>query len=272
MSKQTLSLETLAFFGATGGTGRATLHTLLSDPRYYSLPLQIFVRSKRKLLSLFPELESRSGVQIWEGQLDDVHGIKECLSGADVIICTLGENQNLPGLDVLQRGATSILHALGELKEKQGANWFKPRLLFLSSSTWNTRLSAHMPALMLRIIKTAFYYPYFDLRQATRMFQESPDLVSLLLVQPPAIVEDAPSGYQISTETSNPVVSYADLGAAFLELATERSYDTLDAVGVSSLQEGALRKWGSELFSRIVIGLIAGSMPGYWSLKKLWAE
>ncbi|KAK6066331.1 Averufin oxidase A [Seiridium cupressi] len=269
MSKQTLSRETLAFLGATGGTGRAALHTLQSDPKHYGLQLRIFVRSKRKLLTLFPELESRSGVQIWESQLDDVHGIKECLSGAGVIICTLGENQNLPGLDVLQPGAKSILRALGELKEKQGAKWSKPRLLLLSSSTWNTRLSAHMPALMVRIVKTAFYHPYFDLRQATRLFQESPDLVSLLLVQPPAIVEDAPSGYRISAETTNPVVSYADLGAVFVELATERSYDTLDAVGVSSLQEGALRKWGSELLSRILIGLIAGSVPGYWSLKKL---
>ncbi|KAM0820925.1 putative NAD(P)-binding domain-containing protein [Seiridium cardinale] len=261
-----VSQPRIAFLGATGGTGSATLRSLLAR-QDHKFQLQIFVRSKAKLLRLFPELEASPTSKIWEGQLDNVDTMKDCLRGADIIICTLGENQDIPGLHVLQDGARSMMAALDLLQTEDG--WKKPRLIFLSSATLNARFAAATPAPMIWILRTAFCHPYADLLAAQAIFTAKPHLLSLLLVQPPAIVEDDATGHEISTESVRLAVSYADLGAAFAELALERSYDKLGAVGVSSQGGDAFGKYGLELASRMVIGLLAGYVPGYWSLAAL---
>jgi hypothetical protein len=46
-------------------------------------------------------------------------------------------------------------------------------------------------------------------------------------------VEELGSGYEISADEVKLGCSYEDLGGAFVELATERSYDELHEVGVS---------------------------------------
>ena len=58
-------------------------------------------------------------------------------------------------------------------------------------------------------------------------------LVSVLLVQPAVLVEQLGSGYEISADEVKLGCSYEDLDGAFVELATERSYDELHEVGVS---------------------------------------
>jgi uncharacterized protein YbjT (DUF2867 family) len=256
----------IAFLGATGGTGSATLRSLLSRDGD-DIHLRMLVRSKPKLCSLFPQLESSSTAEILEGQLNNVDLMMDCLRGANVVVCTVGENQNIPGLQVLQDVARSIVAALKALKKEDG--WVKPRLIFLSSATWNPRFAAATPAPALWLLKTAFHHPYSDLRAAQAILTASPDLMSLLLVQPPAIVEDLATGHEISTESVRLAVSYADLGSAFADLALERSYDKLGAVGVSSKGGDAFGKYGFELLSRVVVGLIAGYVPGYWPAKQL---
>lgn len=259
-----MSRSKIAIFGATGGTGSATLRSLLSkDAKPFHL--RLFVRSKAKLYRLFPELEKSANVEVWEGQLDEVAAITECLRGADIVICTLGENQNIPGLSVLQTGSKSIVSALDFLSQEE--SFTKPRLLLLSSTTLERRFAAHQPKALLWIVERAFCYPYDDVRGATTNFKAVPQLLSLLVVHPPAIVEDEPTGHQISTEKVRPIVSYADLGSAFAELALETSYDELHFVGVSSLGGDAVGKYALELFSRMIIGLISGWVPGYWPAK-----
>ncbi|KAK9423178.1 putative NAD(P)-binding domain-containing protein [Seiridium unicorne] len=177
------------------------------------------------------------------------------------------KKQNIPGLHVLQGGARLVTAALDILQTENG--WKKPRLIFLSSATWNPRFAAATPAPMLCIVRTAFCHPCADLLAAQAKFTAKPHLLSLLFVQPPAIVEDDATGHEISTESVRLAVSYADLGAAFAELALERSYDKLGAVGVSSQGGDAFGKYGLELASRMVVGLLAGYVPGYWSLAAL---
>ncbi|KAF4974542.1 hypothetical protein FZEAL_8566 [Fusarium zealandicum] len=259
----------IAIFGATGRTGGATLRSLLRGKASDSLELRLFVRSKSKLLREFPHLESHSNVECWEGQLNDVQKIKDCLDGADIIICALGENSNIPGIRVLQGLSISIIDALTELQNDSGSSFKIPRLILLSSSTWHPRFAAMVPAPILWLIRKAFYYPYFDLRQATSILSNSPELLSLLLVHPPAIVESEPSGVNISTEEVNLTVAYADLGAGFAELATNPAFDKLEAVGVSSRGGGAYGKYGPEIAWRIITGLISGYVPGYWPVRRL---
>lgn len=258
----------IALFGATGGTGSATVKYFvkLQDFGSSSYELRLMVRSKSKLFRLLPEIGSFSNVHVWEGQLTHTPTIQECVRDADVIICALGENSNIPGCRVLQDLATSIVEALNDLQNSCSGEWTRPRLILLSSSTWNDRFAAQEPAFILWLLKTAFYHPYLDLRRATSIFAASPDLLSLLLVQPSALVDDEPTGMEISTESVSMAVSYLDLGDAFVELALREEYSQFDAVGVSSKVANPLGKYGLEVLSRILTGLLVGYIPGYWSL------
>ncbi|KAJ3542013.1 hypothetical protein NM208_g4323 [Fusarium decemcellulare] len=260
----------IALFGATGGTGGATLRSMIAEKSLSSLELRLFIRSKAKLLRCHPQLASFPNVHTWEGQVTDTNIITACIQNVDTIICALGENRNIPGVHVLQDLSKSITDGLSDLKNSSGKDWQRPRVILLSSATWNQRLSEHTPAPVHWLVKTAFHYPYVDLLKATAQFEACPDLLSLKLVQPPAIVEDIPTGIEISTDSVRLTVSYADLGAAFANLALrERVFDEINAVGISSHGGDSFGKYGLEILKRIVVGLISGYVPGYWQVKGL---
>ncbi|CZR65090.1 uncharacterized protein PAC_14990 [Phialocephala subalpina] len=260
--------RTIAFLGATGKTGRAILRWLLAKEAP-PFGLNIYVRSRSKLLDLFPEAASYSRVKILEGFVSDTEMIRQCLSGAQTIICTLGENENKAGIRILQDAAHSILDALGELKNS-GSGWRKPRLILLSSSTYNARFAAARPPLIHWLIKTAFSHPYADLAAAQSLFLESSSLLSVLLVQPPLLIEEDASGYEISTDSVRLAVSYEDLGAAIFEMIMERGYDNLNAVGVSSRKGDGFGRYGPEIFRRIFRGLLVGYVPGFWVIQQVF--
>ncbi|KAM5527606.1 hypothetical protein FOXYSP1_19968 [Fusarium oxysporum f. sp. phaseoli] len=263
-----LTPRRIALFGATGGTGSATVRAFINRQDFRdSIELRLMVRSKAKLSRMVPDLATLPNIYVREGQLTDKATVRDCLRDADTIICALGENSNIPGVHVLQDLANSIVDGLNDLKLSCTEEWKKPRLILLSSSTWNARFSVQEPAIALWLLKTAFYHPYLDLRLATSHFEASSELLSLLLVQPSALVDDQPSGMIISTERVSLAVSYADLGEGFVELATEDSYHDLKAVGVSSKGGDNFPKYGAELLSRVVRGMLAGYMPGYWTIK-----
>ncbi|KAK6211774.1 hypothetical protein QIS74_11038 [Colletotrichum tabaci] len=258
--------RTLAFFGATGRTGSETLKALLAKPNN-PFRLKIFVRSREKLISKFPQFKADRNVEIFEGQVTDVSGVKKCLEGADTIICTLGDNDNKPTVRVLQDGTKSMVAALKQLKNDAGGEWARPRFILLSSATWNERFNAQTPAAVEWVIKNAFYYPYADLLKAHETLQAEPGLMELLLVQPPAIIEEEASGYSISVESVGVAVSYGDLGAAFVELATEEAYKGIGAVGVTSgLAKEGFARYVPEVLYRVVRGLMASYIPGFWRL------
>ncbi|KAK6220716.1 hypothetical protein LQW54_001907 [Pestalotiopsis sp. IQ-011] len=263
---------TIALFGATGSTGSATLRSLLSKTNL-NLHLRILVRSKDKLFKLVPDLKSHSSCRIWEGDLTDTETVKECITGANVIICTIGENRNIPGVDVIQKISHSIVSGLGALKQfSTSSEWKKPRLLLLSSVTWNKRLDTGFDPIKF-IVKKAFYHPYADLLEAHKTFEEAEqaELLSLLLVQPPVLIDEEPTGYEISVDKSRVGVSYTDLGAGFAELAAESAYSDVGAVIVTSLAGDSFPRYASEILSRIFWGLLSGNVPGYWPVAQ-WLE
>ncbi|KAI3572675.1 hypothetical protein IWW34DRAFT_873384 [Fusarium oxysporum f. sp. albedinis] len=260
----------IALFGGTGGTGSATVLAFMKRQDFKdSIELRLLVRAKDKLFRLIPDLATLTNVHVCEGQLTDKPTVRDCLRDADTIICAIGENQNIPGVHVIQDIAKSIVDGLRDLQQSCTGQWKKPRLILLSSSTWNDRFASQEPAIALWFLKTAFHHPYLDLRLATAHFEASSELLSLLLVQPSALVDDEPSGVVISTEQVSMAVSYADLGEGFAELAMEDAYRDLKAIGVSSKAGNNPKKYMAELLIRIVWGMLAGYMPGYWTVKKL---
>ncbi|KAF9873295.1 afli avfa cytochrome p450 monooxygenase [Colletotrichum karsti] len=268
-SNPTSSKRTIAIFGATGGTGSETLKSLLANPSN-PFHIKVYVRSKAKLLSLFPSFKTEDRVEIIEGQVTDVSRVKEFLDGADTIVCALGENDNRPGVRVLTDASRTIATALEQLKnEAEASAWTKPRLLLLSSSTWNKNGSKQQPALVLFLVKRAFYYPYADLLNAHETFQkgEREGLLSLVLVQPPAIIDEEGSGHYIGVESPMMTVSYPDLGAGFAELAIDERYKDLKEVMVwSERAKEGFPRYGPEVLQRLVRGLLASYVPGFWRI------
>ncbi|KAI9927255.1 hypothetical protein MW887_003642 [Aspergillus wentii] len=261
-------MPTISLIGATGRTGRGVLQILLTEP-YRSYDIRIYVRSKAKLLSIFPDLASYARVSVFEGSIADINLFKQCLSSADTIISVLGENENIAGLHILQDAATTTVSALQELCT-ENPNYEIPRLVLLSSATWNAAFAGARPRFIHWLIKTAFCYPYADLLKAQEIYAQRPDLLRLCLIQPPAIVEGESSGHILSTETVTLVVSYGDLASGFVEVATKAEHRDIEAIGVSSTSKDQ-KKYLLELQIRIVRGFLAQYVPGYFSIEnKVW--
>jgi len=246
----------VTIFGATGQTGRIVVRHLLAAAESESLVLQIYVRSKAKLVDLLPQIASNTHVKVFEGSITDIDLVQSCCHGATDIICTLGENVNMPGVRIMQDAANGILTSL-EASKASCREWQKPRMVLLSSSTWNPRFAAARPAFVHWLIKTAFSHPYADLVAAQNRLLANPSLLSMLLIQPPVLIDEEPTGYEISTESVRLAVSYEDLGAAFAELILDDRYQGLSAVGVSSKLGDRPARYAPEIFRRVFWGMFA---------------
>jgi hypothetical protein len=234
------------------------------------LELHIYVRSQAKLLALFPGIESYAGVKVFEGSITNVKLLTQCLSGMDTIITTLGENENIPGVRVLNDAATTTVSALETLSQEATYDWNRPRLILLSSATWNTNFAAARPRPVHWAIRNAFCYSYEDLLRAQAIYAAQPQLLQLCLVQPPALIEEEPTGHILSTEKVSLAVSYADLAAGIVEIVTSEAYRDTSAIGVSSASEDQLHHL-PEMGRRIVRGILARYAPWYFALEwKLW--
>ena len=257
-------MTTIALLGSTGKTGREVLRNLLTQGKY---ELQIYVRSKSRLSGIFPGIEEDSRVIIFAGAATDNTTIKACLLGADIIICTLGNNDYEP-TTILRDSARSILTALKEIKQAS-TNWHPPRMIYLSSSSQNKRFAAARPPGVDWLIKTAFQNGYADLIAAETLLIAETSLVSVLKVQPGILIEEEGTGYEISTESVRLAASYEDLGQAFVELALERHYDPLAEVGVSSKGGDRAGRYAPEMLSRILAGIFIVYIPGGAAIRRV---
>lgn len=259
MASRIESLPTLALLGATGKTGREVLKVLLKRDFQW---LRIYVRSKQKLLTLFPQLMSDVRIQICEGQVTDQKTMQECLSDAQVIIYTIGGYSYFPD-NSLQNSAESMVTALRELRARcSGSPWERPRVIFLSSSTLNTRFAAARPRVVDWLIKTAFQNGYNDLKRAVKAVTADESLLSVLFVQPAVLVEEESTGSYVSVEDVKLACSYEDLGAGFVELALGRSYDELHEIGVSSNQGNRGHRYFPIMIRKLAAGFFAFYVPG----------
>lgn len=236
-----------ALLGATGSTGSAILRSLLSKSPD-NLTLNIFVRSKSKLLSAFPDLETTApfAVNIIEGTPDDSTAMQKCLEKVDVVMAVIGSNVGNSGITLIYDTAVAIVDALKVHQKTQGAAYKPPTIIQLRSASLNPTLRAALPWIARTAASFCFYYIYADLERACTLFeststsanQDSPALLSYIFVDPPSIHDPdgtVPTGYEFILDAKQePALSYADLGAAFCELAVQRKEFLGKGVGVSA--------------------------------------
>lgn len=97
------------------------------------------------------------------------------------------------------------------------------------------------------------------------MLCAAPSLVSVLLIQPNALVEEAASGSVISTDFAHIAVSYEDLAEGFVQLATGlKSADDAVGIGVSSQRAERPMLYVPFVLGKVLRGLLFQFVPGYW--------
>lgn len=154
-----VKLKKLACFGCTGNTGTAVLRTILSQ-QSKSANICLFVRSAKKVRTLFPNIDGYSHMEIVEGKLNDHASMTHCLSGATHIMCTVGSNHNTPGMRMHRDAVDSILAALHELKEGTTGALKRPHTTFLSSESISETFTKQRPPFLHRLLMNALNHIY----------------------------------------------------------------------------------------------------------------
>lgn len=232
-----------ALLGATGATGSAVLRCLLSEPPK-ELKLRVLVRSRRKLEHKFPNLTGSSSfdIEIIEGQANDEDATRRCIEGCDVIFNCIGTNDVSPGQTIVQDSASSIIAALRLCREKDPESYRKPVVLLLRTSGLNDHLSRDKSWISVNFGRWGLWNSYSDLEEARDRLaaaaMETPGLLENITVDPPTIHDPdgtERTGYKLSVDDPPPPsLNYADLGAAFCEIAERREEFVGQAVGVGA--------------------------------------
>ena len=226
-------MPTYALLGATGATGSAILRCLNSEPPS-ELKLNIFIRSKSKLLASFPKLQTTSPFPIntFEGPITDKTALKSSLKDADVVFMCIATNDSAPGTSIALDTASAVVESLESLRQLQSSAYKTPTILQLRSTSLNKNINGGFGGFMARF---CFHYVYADLERTFELYEakakEAPGLLHHIAVDPPSL-HDADgterTGYKLlkpeqqKTEPHATSLSYADLGAAFCEVARRR--------------------------------------------------
>ncbi|KAK5173370.1 uncharacterized protein LTR77_002051 [Saxophila tyrrhenica] len=235
-------MPTYALLGATGSTGAAILRCLLRQPPK-DLKLNIFVRSKPKLLKQFPDLERSTpfDVQIIEATPDDSVALQNCLNNADVVMACIATNESTPGISLAYDTATAITSALETHRKDQGSSYKTPTVIQLRSASLNPVMKANSAWLGRTMAAFCFHYIYADLERACNLFIAASEshLLDYIFVDPPSIHDPdgtTPTGYKLTIGDGKhePAMSYADLGVAFCEVAERRREFAGRGVGVTA--------------------------------------
>lgn len=243
-----------ALLGATGSTGSAIIRHLLANAPSDDLTLNIFVRSKSKLAKAFPDLQGTASFKtvLFEGIPSDTATLRECLRDVDVVLGCIGTNEPTSGMTLIYDTATSIIEALRQHQKQSGSAYKTPTVIQLRSSSLNPY--AAMPWVARNMAWFMLYHIYKDLDRACELYsktaKDEPGLLSYIFVDPPSIHDadgTTPTGYRlfldVAKEKQEPAISYADLGAAFCEVAERREEFVGKGVFVSAT--GAVNMtWG----------------------------
>ncbi|KAL9098966.1 MAG: hypothetical protein Q9163_005472 [Psora crenata] len=245
-----------AILGATGKTGGALLTLLLQSP---ANQINLYVRSKPKLLTQRPDLRDHKSVRIFEGPITDVALMQSCLAPPlDAVFITLGTNENTPGTRVNQDAAHVVVAACCQMKWADPSAR-PPKIILLSSASLNDRMTAHDPAILHWILLRAFSNPYSDLALAQRYLELHKSWLDVTYIQPGGLVEDEQKGHTLSLDRHAPsFMSYLDLAAAMIEVAQQDGYQW---IGVSPLPKSNQVKVEWRAPPQMMRGLVWHFMP-----------
>lgn len=278
-------MRTYAILGGTGSTGSSIINQLLQDEEVH---LNIYARSAQNLAEKVPELSSNPRAKSYIGSLDDIELLANCLEGVEAAFFTVATNFNIPHCSIAQQTAHSAVSALEIVRSritkrngKTKRSWVCPSLVFLSSVGINPGLMAQESWIFNFAVSRGCYWIYRDLSLA-EYYLRSHDWLSLIFIQPGALVHDRAFGVRLDEEEGTSRCSYVDLARAMI-LAAEGKLESGDlegeksrwigkCVGVSSLGGGEV-KTATENLEFVIPGFVGYFSPALWDICKsigLW--
>lgn len=235
-------MVTYALLGATGATGSAALRCILLDSEK-DVQLNILVRSKARLLRQFPDLQARERprIKIFEGTSTDYDALERCLRNARVIFMCVAQNDSAHGMSLTYDTVFAIIKTLELLRQiPSNDDYEPPTILQLRSASLNPRLSCQVPTPVYWMVSFCLHYSHEDILRACQLYEAAAakGLLHYTYIDPPTIHDangKTRTGYRlISHEKQDTALSYADLGAAFCEVAERRDDFVNAAVGVTA--------------------------------------
>jgi nucleoside-diphosphate-sugar epimerase len=131
MSNDT-SITSYAILGSTGNTGSALIRNFLEIP---DVRVRAYCRNRSKLYRLVPEIIDNKRFEVFEGSIDDVSLIGDCIGNCKAVFMAVTTNDNIPGCRVSEDVARSVITALERMKRTGKPGYVMPKLVLLSSAT-----------------------------------------------------------------------------------------------------------------------------------------
>ncbi|KAI9712537.1 MAG: hypothetical protein M1812_006846 [Candelaria pacifica] len=254
-------MPSYAILGATGATGSNILKTLLLQSP--GTQINVYVRSRTKLLRLFPDLKSNDNVKIFEGQIDDIKLLSACLANVTAVFACVATNENIPGIRLAQDTAQMIVAAIISTLV-QNPKTHVPHIIFLSSASLSHDIKSDTPTPVRYLVHTAFSYTYADLAFAEKYLALHSAWLPVTYIRPGGLVEDKATGHTVSSEMQQGAfISYADLASGMVEVAQSGAYAGKE-LSINPVGKGARFEWTNT--HRIPRGLLWHFAPWLYRL------
>ncbi|KAM3072230.1 hypothetical protein ACMFMG_009046 [Clarireedia jacksonii] len=206
-----------AILGATGATGQQLIKQLLKSPEH---ELNLYIRSKSKLLKIFPDIETDERIRLFEGSMNDLELLGSCIFSTQAVFSVLASNDNKPGITIAYDAAASVLGALRILKDRHQAVQ-QQRVVVLSSKSVNETLHRGASPFQHWIIYHGFWHIYKDLERAEDLYIQAAkddEGIDVKFIQPGVILKGEQSGtVQLSENDHSAAVTYGDVAMAMIQ-------------------------------------------------------
>lgn len=244
-----------AVLGATGTTGGAIVK-LLSQRENVSI--HAFVRSAKKLEAQEPDLLASKRLHIFEGQMKDTQMLAKCIHGTRAVFICIAASENVPYCTIAQDVARAVIAAMKELRAEYPDHPL-PRLIQLSSSSIDEKLSESLPSIAHAILYRGNWWIYEDLKIARNMLASEP-WIDCTYMMPGGLIQAPQTGHKLSTEKQQTFLGWLDLAAGMIEVADEKSEVWRGKnVSVLPLANDVPINWMVPLY--MAIGLILTYLP-----------
>lgn len=215
---------TYAILGATGQTGGSVLQVLTTERP--DVNVNCLVRSRPKLERMRPEVVGSPNVRVFEGQINNIPLLTDCIRGTSAVFMCVAHPDNKPHLRIARDQAEAVVAALERLRaEQQQQQQPSPKLPLLvvlsSAETDEPRFCAGIPWPVRRLLFAANWWIYTDLIAAERYLRERSGWVDAVFVKPGGISTDVRRGHVLSAEGSQTFVSFLDVAGGMVQCAGE---------------------------------------------------
>lgn len=207
-----------------------------------------------------PEIQYDAQTTIFEGSVNDIILLIDCLRGTRAAFLVVSTNDNIPGCHMAQDTAIGVINALKIIKQVAEDDIAIPKLVLLSSSSLDDQFSLHTSRLLHWIALRSASNIYQDLQVAEQVLRNESHWLETVFVKPGTLSQDVAHGYSLSLTEARGPLSYTDLAAAMVETVN-------DLDGVYSMQNvGILSLKGAPSFPRrtiltLLLGLLRHYLP-----------